>query len=88
MIDGVWTKVLDVVVPSWNRGQCHIAASQNASTYVLDLLHGKVGVRGHARLLWLDIDDDQQGVWRVALEQFVDLEIRRPQLGPRVVPPY
>ena len=88
MIDGVWTKVLDVVVPSYKRISRFPELPRALITYVLDLFHREVRICGYARLLWLDIDDDQQWVWRVALEELVDLEIGRPQLGSRVVPSY
>lgn len=57
-------------------------------TYILDLVHGEVGIGRHAGLLWLYVDDDQQGVGGVALEQLVDLEVGCAQLGAGVVPAY
>lgn len=56
------------------------------TTHVFDLLDGKVGVGRHADFLWLDIDDDEERVGRVALEELVDLEVRGAQLGASVVP--
>lgn len=57
-----------------------------STTYVLDLLDRKVCICGNARLLWLDVNNDEEGVWCVSLEQLVDLEIRCAQLGAGVVP--
>ena len=45
--------------------------------YVFDLLNSKVGVCRHADFLRLHIYDDKQRIGRVALEQLIDLEIRR-----------
>lgn len=43
--------------------------------YVFNLFHRKVGIRGHADFLGLDVYDDKQWVGGVALKQFVDLEV-------------
>lgn len=56
--------------------------------YILDLIDGKVRICGNTGLLWLDINNDQQRVRCVALEELVDLEIRSPELGSRMVPAY
>jgi hypothetical protein len=55
-------------------------------TYVLDLVNSKVGIGWYADILGLNINDDEKGVGRVALEQLVDLQIRGAQLGASVVP--
>jgi hypothetical protein len=57
------------------------------STYVFDLFHGKVGVRWDPFVLRPDVDDDHNRALDVALEDVVDLVIRRAQLGSRVIPP-
>jgi hypothetical protein len=62
----------------WGRG----------ATHILNLVDGKVGVGGDASLLRLDINNDQEGVWCVALQQLVDLEVGGAELGARVVPAY
>lgn len=98
IIEGVWTNVLDVVVPSCQFGKhykrFHVWWSQRLwrphyrarHTYVLDLLHCKVSIRRYTNLFWLYVYDDQQRVWCVALEQLVDLQVRCPQLGACVIP--
>lgn len=59
MIDGVWTKVLEVVVPSWTYYVSDRYSLEDQSrTHILDLLHGEVCVRWHARLLRLYINND------------------------------
>lgn len=57
------------------------------ATHILDLIHGKVSIRRNANLLRLDIHNHQQRVRCVALEEFVDFQIRGPQLRARVIPP-
>lgn len=59
-----------------------------AQTHVLDLFYCEVCISRHARLLRLDINNDQQRIRRVSLEQLVDLQIRRTQLRPGVIPAY
>lgn len=62
MRDGVWTKVLVVVVPSYSVILALMIARNNdpsVRTHIFDLFNGKVGVCWHANFLWLDIDDDQ-----------------------------
>lgn len=54
--------------------------------YIFDLLDSKVSVSGDTRLLGLDVNDDEQRIWCVALEKLVDFEIRSAKLGARVVP--
>jgi hypothetical protein len=67
-------------------GQRERREEREESTYVLDLLHGKVRVGRDALMLGSDVDDDHDGASNVALEQVVDFMVRRAELWSRVIP--
>jgi hypothetical protein len=54
--------------------------------HVLNLLDGKVRVRGDTLVLWSHVDDDHDWTLDVALEEVVDLMVRGAQLRARVIP--
>lgn len=63
IIDGVCTKVLVVVVPSYKQEiSLAKAVLQHVETipiaYIFDFFHRKVGICGHADFFWLYIDND------------------------------
>jgi len=60
MIEGVCTKVLDVVVPSWRQtlAKVHYKA-RSGNPYIFDLLNRKVCICRYTSLLRLNIDNNQ-----------------------------
>ena len=46
-------------------------------TYIFDFFNGKVCIRRHTDFFWLHVYDDEQRIGCVALEELIDLEIRR-----------
>ena len=57
-------------------------------TYIFDFFNGEVGIRRHAHFLRLHIYNNEEWIRCVAFKQLIDLQIRRAQLGPRMVPSY
>lgn len=56
-------------------------------THVFNLLDGKICIRWNTNDLWAHIHDDHHWLRDVALQKFVDFEVRRAQLRSGVVPP-
>ena len=59
-MEGVCTKVFEVVVPSWYQGMSTgtQVIGTDMDTYIFDLLDSKVGIRRYTDLFWLYVDDD------------------------------
>lgn len=87
MIDGVWTNVFDVVVPSCQR-QNDFKNGTRGDRYIFNLLDGKISVCWYADFLRLHIYDDQKRVRSVPFEELVDLQVGCSQLRSRVIPSY
>lgn len=47
----------------------------NLQSYIFNLFHRKIRVCRHSNFLRLHIDDDEERIWGVPFEQFVDLKI-------------
>lgn len=53
---------------------------------LMNLLNGNVCFSRQAQVLWLSIDDHQNGIWAVAAKQLIDCDVVLMQFGAGVIP--
>lgn len=70
-----------------NQISCaQLAVVPSFSSYIANLLNGKIGICGDLQICRLDVNNDQCRVGSVFLKELVDFEIRGTQLGSAVIP--
>ena len=75
IVEGVCTKVLVVVVPSYQTLAKKSILQPFGRKYIFYFLDSKVCIRRNANFLRLYVDDNEERVRCVALEELVDLKI-------------